>query len=106
MSIFSPLLQSLDQRSWTWGDVASGHLSGRKAFVALSKSKYRVDFYQCVGSAANSYKLYNQAHTAGLFQRYPGLIRPIKYGAIALLTMNFLLAHLKAFNAVTYGILL
>ena len=45
----------------------------------------------------DNYQLYNTTHSLGFFNKYPGLIKPIKYGAIAIAAMNL---YIKAAGAV------
>ncbi len=73
--------------SLPWIDVARGHLDGIKA-VKASVSPQKAGYLKWMGYAADTYKLYNQAHTLGLFQRYPGLIRPIQISAIGISVYN------------------
>lgn len=70
-----------------WIDAARGHLDGIKAFKALV-SPQKIGYLKWMGYAAETYKLYNQAHTLGLFQRYPGLIRPIQIGGMGISAYN------------------
>lgn len=86
-NIISTLDQTIQKRNWPWIDVSRGHLDGIKGFKATEYYQ-KVHFFKWMGYVADSYKLYNQAHALGFFQRYPGFIRPIQIGVIGVSVYN------------------
>ena len=86
-NIFLTVDLRLQRGDWEWMDVARGHLDGIKG-VKASLHRPKVGFFKWLGYVADTYKLYNQAHAVGFFQRYPGFVRPVQIGAIGLSVYN------------------
>ncbi len=92
------ILNAIDTHNWRWIDVACGHLVGMKVGKEFTKSYHKEGFTNWIGTLFDSYKMYNQAKNLGLFEKFPGLIKPLKYGAIAIAVMNlqtFYMEHVK-----------
>lgn len=95
------ILKAIDTHHWTWGDVACGHLVGMKVGKEFTKSYHKEGFTNWIGTLFDSYRMYNQASSLGLFEKFPGLMKPLKYGAIAIAVMNLqtlYMGHVKRVN--------
>lgn len=88
MVSMAAILNAINTHNWTWSDVACGHLVGMKTGKEFTKYYHEEGFPNWIGTVFDSYKMYHQANSLGLFEKFPGLIKPLKYGAIAIALMN------------------
>ncbi len=86
---FSVLQQAIKNKEWTWNNLASCYLSGVKVGRAMSNFSPKVGILKWVATAADTYKLYNQALALGFFEKYPRLLKPIQFAAVAVTVLNF-----------------
>ncbi len=98
-NIFPTVLRALDKKNWTWGEVATGHLAGNKAGIAFSKNHNEAGLIKASGRIFDSYKLYKQADSMGLFKNHPGLVKPIRYGFIFMGCVNLWVSASKTIPA-------
>ncbi|MGH2612691.1 MAG: hypothetical protein ACRDFB_06525 [Rhabdochlamydiaceae bacterium] len=86
---FSPISQAFAQKSWTWNEVASGHVMGNKAGRAFAKNSYPIDnTLRWVANVFDSHSLYRRVQALGLFNKHPALIRPIQAVIVGVATIN------------------
>ena len=100
---FSILQNAIHNNDWTWNNLASGYLSGLKVGHAMSNSSPKLGILKWVTTATDTYKLYNQALSLGFFEKYPRLLKPIQFAAIAVTGINLGLVVLKHLDAMDTG---
>lgn len=88
MSYLPFIFQTLENSQWTWSEVATGTIIGHKAGHAYSKWYEKESVYKIVEHLLDGYKLFAHAHSLGVFEKYPHMIAPIKYGALLVTILN------------------
>ena len=68
--------------------LSRGYLDGLKVGTAFGKYHHQVGIFSLIGNAFGSYKLFYQAHSLGFVEKFPRLIKPIKWGLITITGLN------------------